>query len=166
MTPDLAAYGTTRRHDGAFLEDPLDCYDAIGESEPTQEREVGSAVRRLSEIHHVAQVTTHFETGPTWYSPKPGHSKKLDHLGYRGDGYLRCPLAACCTLKVDVGRWSAGNAALVSASAVASHVHSSHDYVVGSTRILANPRGYVRKEQPENPDFDPYLIIDLEETAS
>lgn len=49
---------------------------------------------------------------------------------------------------------------------VHGHVHSSHDYVVGSTRILANPRGYVRKEQPENPDFDPYLIIDLEETAS
>lgn len=37
------------------------------------------------------------------------------------------------------------------------HVHSSFDYMVGKTRIVANPKGY----KNENPDFDPALIIEL-----
>lgn len=37
------------------------------------------------------------------------------------------------------------------------HVHSSFDYIVGKTRIIANPKGYYG----ENPDFDPNLIIEI-----
>ena len=38
------------------------------------------------------------------------------------------------------------------------HIHESSDYVVGSTRIVANPRGY-----PGEPvrNFDPTLVIDI-----
>jgi Icc-related predicted phosphoesterase len=39
---------------------------------------------------------------------------------------------------------------------VHGHVHSSFDYEVGSTRVIANPRGYAN----ENPRFDPGLVID------
>lgn len=42
------------------------------------------------------------------------------------------------------------------------HVHSSHDYVIGDTRIVANPRGYAHLNKtgaPENADFDPNLVI-------
>lgn len=37
------------------------------------------------------------------------------------------------------------------------HVHSSFDYMVGKTRIIANPQGY----DGENPDFDPELIAEI-----
>lgn len=37
------------------------------------------------------------------------------------------------------------------------HVHSSHDYVIGKTRIVANPGGY----GDENVRFDPRLVIEL-----
>lgn len=37
------------------------------------------------------------------------------------------------------------------------HIHSSSDYMVGSTRIVANPAGYGR----ENPAFDPALVLEI-----
>lgn len=37
------------------------------------------------------------------------------------------------------------------------HVHTSSDYVVGTTRILANPHGY----GAENPSFNPQLIVEV-----
>jgi Icc-related predicted phosphoesterase len=37
------------------------------------------------------------------------------------------------------------------------HIHSSSDYVVGTTRILANPHGYGF----ENPSFNPRLIVEV-----
>jgi len=37
------------------------------------------------------------------------------------------------------------------------HVHSSHDYYIGNTRIVCNPRGYGM----ENRKFNPDLIIEL-----
>jgi hypothetical protein len=37
------------------------------------------------------------------------------------------------------------------------HIHSSSDYVVGTTRILANPHGY----GPENAAFNPQLTIEI-----
>lgn len=40
---------------------------------------------------------------------------------------------------------------------VHGHVHSSSDYMLGSTRIVANPAGYGR----ENAAFDPALVIEI-----
>ncbi|KQO42449.1 hypothetical protein ASF49_15650 [Methylobacterium sp. Leaf104] len=37
------------------------------------------------------------------------------------------------------------------------HIHRSADYVVGGTRVLANPRG----RHGENPAFDPALIVEI-----
>jgi Icc-related predicted phosphoesterase len=42
------------------------------------------------------------------------------------------------------------------------HIHGNRDYVVGGTRIVANPRGYPLRVGRENPDFDPALVIELE----
>ncbi len=39
------------------------------------------------------------------------------------------------------------------------HAHDSFDYTIGSSRILCNSRGYVRREP--NPNFDPGLIVEL-----
>ena len=45
---------------------------------------------------------------------------------------------------------------------VFGHVHSSHDYHVGDTRLLCNPRGYVQQGVVENPDFDPRRVVTVE----
>lgn len=37
------------------------------------------------------------------------------------------------------------------------HVHRSSDYVVGGTRVLANPRG----RRGENPSFNPSLVVEI-----
>ena len=37
------------------------------------------------------------------------------------------------------------------------HTHDSHDYMIGSTRVVCNPRGYVGYERG-GPDVDPYLV--------
>jgi len=45
------------------------------------------------------------------------------------------------------------------------HIHSPRDYVVGKTRIVANPRGYPMNFLPnaprENPAFDPGLVVEI-----
>lgn len=53
------------------------------------------------------------------------------------------------------------------------HVHVSHDYVHDRTRIVANPRGYLLghvmqgrgHRYPENPDFDPLMVIEVTRRA-
>jgi UDP-2,3-diacylglucosamine pyrophosphatase LpxH len=46
---------------------------------------------------------------------------------------------------------------------VHGHTHSSSDYVHHRTRVVANPRGYMRRDGAnENPRFDPRLVISLE----
>ncbi len=42
---------------------------------------------------------------------------------------------------------------------VHGHVHDSHDYMIGNTRIVCNPRGYPR-ERPQGA-FDPNLLLDV-----
>lgn len=37
------------------------------------------------------------------------------------------------------------------------HVHASCDYLVGKTRVIANPKGYTN----ENPDFNPALVVEI-----
>jgi predicted phosphodiesterase len=42
------------------------------------------------------------------------------------------------------------------------HTHNSFDYVVKGTRVVCNPRGYVLNGEPENPAFDPDLVLEVE----
>ena len=41
------------------------------------------------------------------------------------------------------------------------HTHDSHDYQVEGTRVLCNPRGYVKEGQVENAHFDPQLVVEV-----
>ncbi|MEJ8839099.1 metallophosphoesterase [Ramlibacter sp. AN1133] len=41
------------------------------------------------------------------------------------------------------------------------HTHDSFDYRVGATRVLCNPRGYVREGVQENARFDPALVVEV-----
>lgn len=45
---------------------------------------------------------------------------------------------------------------------VHGHTHSSCDYRLHNTRVVANPRGYRRRGANENPNFNPCLVITLE----
>jgi Icc-related predicted phosphoesterase len=44
---------------------------------------------------------------------------------------------------------------------VHGHTHDSFDYDVAGTRVVCNPRGYLREGQQENARFDPALVIEL-----
>lgn len=43
------------------------------------------------------------------------------------------------------------------------HVHNTFDYNIGSTRVMTNPRGYVKYDNgfPENKEFNPEFLIEL-----
>ncbi|HEU5295006.1 MAG TPA: metallophosphoesterase [Burkholderiaceae bacterium] len=41
------------------------------------------------------------------------------------------------------------------------HVHDSFDYRIGSTRVVANPRGYAPQGMVENKAFDPTLVLEV-----
>jgi predicted phosphodiesterase len=42
---------------------------------------------------------------------------------------------------------------------VHGHVHNSLDYMIGDTRVIVNPRGYVGHQL--NDDFDPTLVVEV-----
>jgi Icc-related predicted phosphoesterase len=44
---------------------------------------------------------------------------------------------------------------------VHGHAHDSFDYVIGNTRVVANPRGYVKDGKIENAEFNPSFTVDL-----
>jgi Icc-related predicted phosphoesterase len=87
--------------------------------------------------HHAPSyqsVTAEHKNGPYSYL-NPGYCSHLDPV-----------IEGCSQIKL----WTHG------------HVHSSHDYMIGDTRIIANPRGYARNSGTnENPDFDPNLTLDI-----
>jgi predicted phosphodiesterase len=41
------------------------------------------------------------------------------------------------------------------------HTHDSCDYEMNGTRVVCNPRGYVRSSHAENPQFNPSLIVEV-----
>jgi hypothetical protein len=44
---------------------------------------------------------------------------------------------------------------------VHGHTHDSCDYHIKRTRVLANPRGYVKDGKAENSTFDPGLTVEV-----
>ncbi len=73
--------------------------------------------------------------------------------GYRGDSVSPCyasDLEALMQGPTAPEAWFHG------------HVHVCHDHVVGGTRVVANPRGYVEWKSVENPLFDPGLLLRIE----
>ncbi len=41
------------------------------------------------------------------------------------------------------------------------HTHDSYDYLIDRTRVLCNPRGYVKDGQVENARFNPQLVVSV-----
>jgi predicted phosphodiesterase len=66
------------------------------------------------------------------------------------------PLNACFVSNLDALVEKSGAALWVH-----GHTHDSFDYPIKSTRVLANPRGYVKNGKAENSAFDPGLRVDV-----
>lgn len=67
------------------------------------------------------------------------------------------PLSACFASRAD-HLMRGGRAALW----IHGHMHHSVDYVLDRTRVVCNPRGYANAEGvPENPTFDPGLVVEV-----
>ena len=85
-------------------------------------------------------VVTHFAPSPSSIAPQ----------------FVGSPLNACFVsdLEAHILRWRPS-------LWLHGHVHHSCDYRVGSTRVVANPRGYAPKGVVENPDFAPHLLLQV-----
>ena len=68
----------------------------------------------------------------------------------------------CATLFMQHANWLD---ALIESSGAAlwvhGHTHNSCDYHIKRTRVLANPRGYVKDGKAENSEFDPGLTVEV-----
>ncbi len=77
-------------------------------------------------------------------------------LGSVATRFAGSPLNACFVsdLEPQIRRWQP-------ALWLHGHVHDSFDYRIGSTRVIANPRGYAPQGVVENKAFDASLIVEL-----
>jgi len=85
-------------------------------------------------------VVTHFAPSPRSIAPR----------------FAGSPLNACFVSDLENLVADSGAALWIH-----GHTHDSFDYRVGTTRVLANPRGYVCDGSAENPLFDPGLTVTL-----
>lgn len=96
---------------------------------------------RFAERHDGATVVI------THYAP----SRQSIHPRFAGS-----PLNACfiSDLEAQILRWQPQ-------LWLHGHTHDSFDYKIGSTRVVANPRGYAPNGVVENKLFDPTLVIEV-----
>lgn len=78
-------------------------------------------------------------------------------LGSVAQRFTGSPLNACFISDLEALVEQSGAALWVH-----GHTHDSFDYCIGRTRVLANPRGYVKDGKPENAAFNPGLTVDVD----
>lgn len=108
--------------------------------------------RHIEDLRHIESVLAEPFDGPTVVMTHHAPHPKSIEPKYRNSN-LNPGFASDLTRTIEAYRpalWCHG------------HVHSSHDYRVGDTRIVANPRGYERRGSLENAAFDPHLTVDVE----
>ena len=106
------------------------------------ERHASWLAARLAEpFGGITVVVTHFAPSPGSIAPQ----------------FAGSPLNACFVSDLDALIASSGAALWIH-----GHTHDSFDYRLGGTRVLANPRGYVRNGIAENPEFEPGLTVQLD----
>ena len=104
-------------------------------------RHVAWLEARLSEpFHGPTVVVTHFAPSKGSVAPQ----------------FVGSPLNACFISDLEALVEKSGAALWVH-----GHTHDSFDYRVGATRVVANPRGYVKDGKAENPVFDPGLTVQV-----
>ncbi|NYT79681.1 metallophosphoesterase [Alcaligenaceae bacterium] len=89
--------------------------------------------------------------GPTVVITHHAPSTKSVHPRFEGS------LINCCFVSDSDHLMGADRTALW----IHGHTHDSFDYTVNGTRVVCNPRGYVRGDTIENATFNPTLTIDV-----
>jgi len=105
------------------------------------------AIQRASVISNNVLVFSHH--APSYRSVTPEYQK--GQYAYLNSGYCS-HLDEFIREHPEIKAWTHG------------HVHSSHDYDIGTTRIVANPRGYANRnnlDDQENKSFDPYFTFEV-----
>ncbi len=100
----------------------------------------------------LAQTIAHPFDGPTVVITHHAPSRKSIHPRYDG-ALLNASFVSDAEYLLDAGRvdlWIHG------------HTHDSFDYRLGDTRVVCNPRGYVRGGVDENPQFDIDFMVDID----
>ncbi|GAB3666693.1 metallophosphoesterase [Ramlibacter alkalitolerans] len=87
--------------------------------------------------------------GPTVVISHHAPSMRSIHPRFAGSPVNLCFVSDAEDLLPGVDLWIHG------------HTHDSFDYRVGATRVVCNPRGYVRDGVPENARFDPALVLEV-----
>jgi predicted phosphodiesterase len=87
--------------------------------------------------------------GPTVVISHHAPSMRSIHPRFAGSPVNLCFVSDAEDLLQGVDLWIHG------------HTHDSFDYRVGATRVVCNPRGYVREGVQENARFDPALVIEV-----
>jgi predicted phosphodiesterase len=85
--------------------------------------------------------------GPTMVISHHAPSMRSIHPRFAGSPVNLCFVSDAEHLLQGVDLWVHG------------HTHDSFDYRVGATRVLCNPRGYVREGVQENASFDPAMVV-------
>ena len=104
---------------------------------------------------HAAWLEAHLATpfpGPTVVVTHHAPSPRSIHPRFAG-----LPLNTCFVS--DLERLLDGHRV---ALWIHGHTHDSFDYVANGTRVVCNPRGYVKNGVNENAAFDPELIVALD----
>jgi Icc-related predicted phosphoesterase len=112
------------------------------------------AVARLLFEDSVAWLDERFATphdGPTVVVTHFAPSRGSIHPRFAGS-----PLNSCFVsdLEAKILRWQPS-------LWLHGHVHDSFDYRIGTTRVVANPRGYAPAGVVENARFDPEMIVEV-----
>ena len=88
----------------------------------------------------IVVITHHL---PSYKSIAPKYEGNKYNAGFANNGLDRFILSS------NIHTWIHG------------HTHINRDYMLGGTRIICNPRGYISKNRIENPEFNPNLIIEI-----
>lgn len=100
----------------------------------------------------LARAIAHPFDGPTVVITHHAPSRKSIHPRFDG-ALLNASFVSDAEYLLDAGRvdlWIHG------------HTHDSFDYRLGPTRVVCNPRGYVRDGVAENPHFDIDFMVDID----
>ena len=107
-----------------------------------QHRETVKYIRSVLEANPNKTTVVVGHHAPSKLSLKPKYEKDF-HL----NGAYSSDLSEIMLDNPQVKLWTHG------------HTHDNFDYMIGSTRVVCNPRGYLHYD--ENPTFDPNLTIEL-----
>ena len=143
--PDLPQQAVAERAATSFMRDFARIRLREGEEALLRADDCTALFRRHSQWLRGRLAQPH--AGPTVVISHHAPSMRSIHSRFAGSAVNLCFVSDAEHLLQGVDLWVHG------------HTHDSFDYRVGATRVVCNPRGYVREGVQENARFDPRLVV-------